>query len=196
MAVAGLLLGAKLAPPGGGGKCSCSPGRHTLHVDTRRLSKGLASKGLAEQEIAVAVIDKSWTERFGGKPTVERFDAAAAQEALARVEMLARVMDGIVTIPGTNVRIGFDALLGLVPVIGDVISQAISSYIIWEARQLGVSRWTLTRMIGNSLVDMTIGAIPVVGDAFDVVFRANLKNLALLKAELERRGVATKTIDM
>ncbi len=105
-------------------------------------------------------------------------------------------MDSIVTIPGTNVRIGVDAVLGLVPVIGDVISQAVSSYIIWEARQLGVSRWTLARMIGNSLIDMTIGAIPLVGDAFDVAFRANLKNLALLKAELERRGIGGKTIDL
>ena len=144
----------------------------------------------------MAVIDKSWAGRFGNRPPVERFDNAAVQEALARVELIARVMDSIVTIPGTNVRIGVDAVLGLVPVVGDVISQAVSSYIIWEARRLGVSRWTLARMIGNSLVDMTIGAIPVVGDAFDVAFRANLKNLALLKAELQRQGVGAKTIDM
>lgn len=144
----------------------------------------------------MAVIDKSWSGKFGDKPSVERFDDAATQEAFARVALLARVMDSIVAIPGTNVRIGVDAVLGLVPVVGDAISQAISSYIIWEARRLGVSRWTLARMIGNSLVDMTIGAIPVVGDAFDVAFRANLKNLALLKAELERRGMGAKTIDM
>lgn len=121
---------------------------------------------------------------------------AEADAAFARVEALARVMDSIIPIPGTDIRLGFDALLGLVPVVGDVVSQAISSYIIWEARRLGVSRWTMTRMIGNSLVDMTIGAVPLIGDAFDVAFRANLRNLALLKAEMERMGLGQKTIDL
>ncbi len=80
--------------------------------------------------------------------------------------------------------------------VGDIVSQAISSYIIWEARRLGASRLTMARMIGNSLVDMTIGAVPVVGDAFDVAFRANMRNLALLKAEMERKGMGRKTIDL
>jgi hypothetical protein len=127
----------------------------------------------------------AWSER----PTIERFDHAGEQATLARIEALSKVMDQIVTIPGTNLSIGIDALLGIVPVVGDVISQAISGYLIWEARRLGVSRWTMGRMIANSLVDTAVGAIPVVGDAFDVAFRANMKNLALLKAELERRGV-------
>ena len=126
----------------------------------------------------------------------ERLDIREADAAYARVDALARAMDSIVTIPGTNVRIGFDALLGLVPVVGDVVSQAISTYIIWEARRLGVSRWTMARMIGNSLMDMTIGAVPVVGDAFDVAFRANMRNLALLKAEMERKGLGRATIEL
>lgn len=110
------------------------------------------------------------------------------QAILARLEALARVMDSAFLLPGTNVRMGFDAILGLVPVIGDIISQAISSYLIWEAKRLGVSRWTLWRMIGNSAVDTVIGAIPFAGDAFDVAFRANMRNLALLTAHLERQG--------
>jgi hypothetical protein len=122
-------------------------------------------------------------------------DRREAEEALARVEMLAKVMDSIVTVPGTNVRIGLDALIGLVPVIGDVISQAISSYIIWEARRIGVSRWTMARMVGNSFCDLALGAVPIIGDAFDVAFRANMKNLALLKAEMEKRGFGPRTID-
>jgi hypothetical protein len=127
---------------------------------------------------------------------VKRVDLAEAEAAYARIEALARAMDSIVAIPGTKVRVGFDALLGLVPVVGDVVSQAISSYIIWEARRLGVSRLTMARMIGNSLVDMSIGAVPVLGDAFDVAFRANMRNLALLKAEMERKGLGRKTIDL
>lgn len=126
----------------------------------------------------------------------ERIGMDEAEAAYARIDTLARAMDSIVAIPGTNLRIGFDALLGLVPVVGDIVSQAISSYIIWEARRLGVSRLTMARMIGNSLVDMTIGAVPVLGDAFDVAFRANMRNLALLKAEMERKGLGRRTIDL
>ncbi|MDX2156163.1 MAG: DUF4112 domain-containing protein [Hyphomicrobiaceae bacterium] len=143
----------------------------------------------------MAVIDKQ--QRWQSpRRNLERLDMAEAEAAYARVEALARVMDSIVAIPGTNVRIGVDALLGLVPVVGDVISQAISSYIIWEARRLGVSRWTMARMVGNSLVDMAIGAVPLVGDAFDVAFKANMKNLALLKAEMEKRGIGGRVIDL
>ena len=141
------------------------------------------------------VIDKQ-TRWQSPRRQVERVDMNEAEAAYARIDALARAMDSIVTIPGTNVRVGFDALLGLVPVVGDIVSQAISSYIIWEARRLGVSRWTMARMIGNSLVDMTIGAVPVVGDAFDVAFRANMRNLALLKAEMERKGLGRRTIDL
>ncbi|MFA6140547.1 MAG: DUF4112 domain-containing protein [Hyphomicrobium sp.] len=125
---------------------------------------------------------------------VERYMDPEIEAAVARVEALARIMDGIVEIPGTKVRIGVDAMLGLVPVLGDLLSQAISSYIIWEARRLGVSRFTMARMIGNSAIDTVIGIVPFVGDAFDIVFRANMKNLALLKAHLAKHGhVSRKT---
>jgi hypothetical protein len=119
---------------------------------------------------------------------IERYDDPDVDAAVARVEAVARIMDSLFEIPGTNVRVGLDALMGLVPVLGDLLSQLISSYIIWEARQLGVSRLTLARMIWNSSVDMLVGMVPIAGDAFDVAFRANLKNLALLKAHLERHG--------
>jgi Domain of unknown function (DUF4112) len=119
---------------------------------------------------------------------VDRYVDPEIEAALARVEALARVMDSMFEIPGTKVRIGFDAMLGLVPVLGDLLSQAISSYIIWEARRLGVSRFTMARMIGNSAIDTVVGIVPFVGDAFDVVFRANMKNLALLRAHLEKNG--------
>lgn len=143
----------------------------------------------------MAVIEKDQVWRSPRRQH-ERVDRNEMRAAYARVEALARTMDSIVLIPGTNVRLGVDALLGLIPVVGDIVSQAIASYIIWEARRMGVSRWTMARMIGNSLVDMTIGAVPVVGDAFDVAFRANLKNLALLKADLERRGIRSKDIEL
>jgi hypothetical protein len=133
-----------------------------------------------------------------GKASVDRaprragaigYTRAEKQAALARIELVSHLMDSAFTLPGTNTRVGLDALIGLVPVLGDLISQAISSYIIWEARQLGVSRWTMTRMIANSAVDTVVGFVPFLGDAFDVAFRANLRNLALLKQHLAREGI-------
>ena len=83
---------------------------------------------------------------------------------------------------------GVDAMLGLVPVIGDAISAAIASYIIWEARRLGAPRWLITRMAMNTTLDTLVGSIPVVGDIFDVAYKSNLKNVALLKRHAEKHG--------
>ena len=136
-------------------------------------------------------------DRWRGSGTgFERYDHAGQEAALARIDVLARVMDSAICIPGTKVTFGLDAALGLIPVVGDLVAQTIASYIIWEARKLGVSRWTIMRMVANTLVDTAIGAVPVVGDAFDVVFRANLRNLALLKAELQRKGAGRPVIDV
>jgi hypothetical protein len=112
-----------------------------------------------------------------------------SEESVARLEALGRLMDGAFVLPGTNIRLGLDAIIGLVPVAGDVISGLVSSYLIWEARQLGASRWLIARMMGNTLLDTTIGAIPLVGDAFDLLFRANMKNMALLRRHMEKRGL-------
>lgn len=110
------------------------------------------------------------------------------QQSLMRLEAIAQLMDGAFLIPGTKVRIGLDAVIGLVPILGDLLASMISSYLIWEARQLGASRWVIGRMIANTTIDTLFGVVPIVGDAFDVLFRANLKNLALLRRHLEKRG--------
>jgi hypothetical protein len=100
-------------------------------------------------------------------------------------------MDSLFAIPGTRIRLGVDSLLGLVPVVGDIASQAVAAYLIWEARKLGVPKFTLWRMVGNTLIDTVVGAVPFVGDAFDVAFRANMKNLRLLQRHLEKQGYPT-----
>jgi hypothetical protein len=115
-------------------------------------------------------------------------DQGSTEASLMRLEALARLMDGIFTIPGTNIRMGLDGFIGLVPVAGDVVSGLISSYLIWEAKQLGAPKWLIARMVANMALDSTIGAIPLLGDAFDVAFRANMKNMALLRRHLEKRG--------
>ena len=121
---------------------------------------------------------------------VEPYDAGRTEQSLARLEALARLMDSAFVIPGTSVRMGLDGLIGLLPVAGDLIAGLVSSYLIWEARQLGASRWVIGRMMANTALDTLVGAVPVVGDAFDVLFRANLKNMALLRRHLEKRGLS------
>jgi hypothetical protein len=96
-------------------------------------------------------------------------------------------------LPGTNIRLGLDAIIGVVPVAGDLVSGIISTYMIWEARQLGVSRWLIARMMTNTLIDTAFGAVPVLGDAFDVLFRANMKNMALLRRHMDKRGLTRPT---
>jgi hypothetical protein len=120
--------------------------------------------------------------------TVERYSDPDIEASVARIEAISRLMDDMFEIPGTNVRVGLDAIIGLVPIVGDLFSQVISSYIIWEARQLGVSRFTMARMISNTAIDTVVGLVPFAGDAFDVAFRANRKNVALLKAHLQKHG--------
>ena len=120
--------------------------------------------------------------------------AGGTQESVARVEAFARLMDGAFVLPGTNIRLGLDSIIGLVPVAGDVISGLVSSYLIWEARQLGAPQWLIARMVANTLLDTTIGAIPVIGDAFDIIFRANMKNMALLRRHMDKHGLKRSAV--
>ena len=112
-----------------------------------------------------------------------RFDAA-----IARLTALATLMDAAFLIPGTNIRMGLAGLVGLVPVAGDLIGGAVSSYIVWEAKRQGAPTWLLARMSLNVAIETGVGAVPFLGDMFDIAFRANLRNMALLKRWAERRG--------
>jgi hypothetical protein len=103
-----------------------------------------------------------------------------------RLQRVAWLLDAAFPIPGTQQRFGFDALIGLIPGLGDTIGALLSTYIIVEAARRGASVWTVTRMLGNVAVETVIGAIPLLGDLFDVVFKANMRNLALLGDTLER----------
>jgi uncharacterized protein DUF4112 len=98
-------------------------------------------------------------------------------------------MDGAFLIPGTTIRFGLDGIVGLIPVAGDMIAGLVSTYLIWEAKQLGAPRWLIARMLANAFLDTAIGSVPVVGDAFDVLFRANMKNMALLRRHLQKKGL-------
>lgn len=111
----------------------------------------------------------------------------AEERALQRLETIARVMDSAVTIPGINVRVGLDATLGLVPAIGDMLAGAVAAYIVFESARLGAPPLLVARMVANVVFDTVIGAVPALGDVFDVAFKANLRNVALLRRHLDAR---------
>ena len=112
--------------------------------------------------------------------------AAPNVQSPARLEIIADLLDSRWHIPGTGIRFGADALLSLLPGLGPVVSTAISGYLIWEARRLGVSTGTVLRMIGNVGLDGLISAVPLAGAVGDVFFRANRRNMALLRRHLAR----------
>ena len=103
-----------------------------------------------------------------------------------QLRRLAWWLDEAFRIPGTRQRVGFDALIGLIPGVGDTFGALLSTYIIVEAARRGASTWTVARMLGNVAVETLFGAFPIVGDLFDVVFKANQRNMALLGDTLER----------
>src|SRR5689334_2978122 len=90
----------------------------------------------------------------------ERPAASSREDALARMTLLATLLDSAFVIPGLNRRFGLDAVIGLVPGVGDAITALMSAYIIWEAYRLGLPRWKIARMIGNVVVDTTLGSVP------------------------------------
>jgi hypothetical protein len=108
------------------------------------------------------------------------------RDAVHRMEIVARILDTAFTIPGTRQRFGVDAIIGLVPGLGDIITTLLSSYIIWEARNLGVSRFAIGRMLFNLGIHATIGAIPGIGDVFDAFFRVNQRNMRIVRSQLLR----------
>src|SRR6185503_6213189 len=108
------------------------------------------------------------------------------EASLARLEKLAFLLDSAFLIPGTNRRVGLEAVIGLVPVIGDIAGVALSSYILYEAKRLGVPRWLLARMALNVAFDGAVGVVPLAGDLFDAAFKANRRNVRLLRKHLER----------
>jgi len=113
----------------------------------------------------------------------------------ARVEAMEFLLERSFRIPGVNIPVGLDALIGLVPVLGDIITTALGAYIVWEARNLGLSKWQLTRMGANVAFDTAIGLVPFIGDAADFMFRSNTRNLRIIKKHLDKKHPETRIIE-
>ena len=112
-----------------------------------------------------------------------------------RVEALEILLERSFTIPGINRPVGLDAIVGLVPVVGDIVTAAMGAYIVWEARNLGMSKFQLARMAANVGIDTLLGAIPVAGDVFDFLFRSNTKNLNIIRRHLDKHQPETRVIE-
>jgi hypothetical protein len=116
----------------------------------------------------------------------------AADDPLSRARALTRLLDSAAKIPGTGIRFGLDPLLGLVPGLGDVAGAALAGYLVLLAQRLGAPRSVILRMLANVAVDTVGGTVPLIGDAFDVAFKSNTRNLALLERTLD---VPTRDVD-
>lgn len=112
----------------------------------------------------------------------------SAEEQLAHLEWLADLLDSRFVLPGTNIRFGLDGVIGMIPIAGDIISALISFYLISQASRLGLSPWVKLRMTWNVALDTLVGAVPILGDMFDVSYKSNRRNIALAKRYLARKN--------
>lgn len=109
-----------------------------------------------------------------------------------RFAAVSRVLDDLVAVPGTGIRVGLDPVIGLIPFVGDAISGVVGFWLITEAARFGVPRVVVARMVLNTAVDLVLGAIPFLGDLFDVVSRSNARNLALFRRHALDPGASTR----
>ena len=118
------------------------------------------------------------------------------QAVRARVEAMERLLERAIPIPGTNRSVGLDVILDLVPVAGSTAAAVLGAYMTWEARNLGMSKWQMTRMAGNIGVDWLLSLIPWVGAIPDFFFRSNTRNLRIIKRHLDKHHAGTATIEV
>ena len=130
-------------------------------------------------------------ERIANQLPIGRDPASVRQ----RLEAMEALLERAFVVPGTNYRVGLDAVVGLVPVVGDLVTTAMGAWLVWEARNLGMSKLHLLRMGGNVAFDTLLGAVPLVGDAFDFVFRSNTRNIRILKRWHDKHHPETRVIE-
>jgi hypothetical protein len=117
--------------------------------------------------------------------TANPFGNLTREQRLKRLEAIAKLLDVAFILPGTNIRYGIDGIIGLIPVVGDIVATALSLWLVREARALGAPWYVTARMLGNVAFQGVVGAVPIAGDAIDVLFRANMRNARLLRRWLE-----------
>jgi hypothetical protein len=114
-------------------------------------------------------------------------------DPLARARTLARLLDSAARVPGTNIRFGADAVVGLVPGLGDIGGAALAGYLVILAQRLGLPRAVVLRMLANVAVDTLAGTVPLIGDLFDVAYKSNLRNVALMERAILQPAATKRT---
>ncbi|MGH2474554.1 MAG: DUF4112 domain-containing protein [Candidatus Limnocylindrales bacterium] len=122
-----------------------------------------------------------------GRSRSERFHAAER-----RIGRVTHALDELVALPGTSIRVGLDPIVGLIPVVGDAVAAGVGIWVIAEAARFGIPRVALARMVVNLLIDLGIGAIPLIGDVYDVTFRSNARNLDLFRRHALEPDASTR----
>ena len=133
----------------------------------------------------------------------EQFEALADRLPLGRdpasvrqrIEAMERVLERLFVVPGLNRPVGLDVILDLIPVVGGLVGTGLGAWIVWEARNLGMSRWHISRMAGNIGVDWLLGMIPIVGAIPDFFFRSNTRNLRIIRRHLDKHHPGTRTAE-
>jgi Domain of unknown function (DUF4112) len=122
-----------------------------------------------------------------GLSRAERFTAAER-----RIGRVTHVLDELVSVPGTSIKVGLDPVIGVIPIAGDALAALVGLWVILEASRFGIPRVVLGRMLANLVVDLGIGAIPLLGDAYDLFFRSNSRNLDLFRRHALDPGASTR----
>jgi hypothetical protein len=166
-----------------------------------RRASGASRATFSAAEARGKVIDQDGREipqeapgsSFGGlhfdfrKAGVSAFAPLSRGQRLKRLEAIAKLLDVAFILPGTNIRYGIDGVIGLIPVVGDIVATGLSLWLVHEARVLGAPWYVTARMLGNVAFQGVVGTVPLAGDAIDVLFRANMRNARLLRNWLEKQ---------
>lgn len=132
---------------------------------------------------------------------IERLNAAKAHLARdpasvrRRLETMEQLLERAFVVPGINRQVGLDSIVGVVPIVGDLFSAAMGAWMIWEARNLGMSKFQMARMAANIGVDTTLGAVPLAGDVFDFFYRSHSKNLRIVQKHLDKHHPAGAVVE-
>ena len=172
-------------------------------LSTRSARRGKTSRATFRGEARGPIIDQEGRKipietlaphsqgfRFDfGHSGANPFGNLTREQRLARLEAVAKLLDIAFVVPVTNIRYGIDGIIGLIPVVGDIIAAALSLWLVREARTLGAPWHVTARMLGNVAIQGVMGTVPVAGDALDVLFRANIRDMRLLRRWIDKQPV-------
>ncbi|WP_079542785.1 DUF4112 domain-containing protein [Bradyrhizobium lablabi] len=181
-----VMSNAEILVPSAAGSRSWKSGK-----TSRANFRGAEARGPIIDQDGREIPQESLGSRFGGfdfaHSAANPFGDLTREQRLARLDAIAKLLDIAFILPGTKIRYGVDGIVGLIPVVGGIIATALSLWLVREARALGAPWHITARMLGNVAIQGVVGTVPVAGDAFDVLFRANMRNVQLLRRWMDRQ---------